>query len=164
MNDSPLRFWRRTRSRTTNGDSTCCPSARSRTNALVQDAISSDVCDMRPESIARMPDDFAPLLNAESLAKSLQSPRIAELRDGVLVRVEARDPERLLAREGRLPAHAHHVLAAVAIVDPAVHRRGLELLVEQAGLGYRDDWREHLADPDVAQARDVRPHAMTGLE
>src|SRR4051812_32798284 len=158
MNDSPLRFWRRTRSRTTNGDSTCWPSARSRTNALAHSVIpgiSSDVCDMRPKSIARAPDDFAPLLHAEGLQKSLQSPGIPELRDRVLVGVEAGDPERLLARERSQPAHPHDVLAAVRIVRRAVHRRRLELLIEQLGFADRHDRRHHLADAHVSDPRDV---------
>src|SRR4051794_12356786 len=139
MNDSPLRFWRRTRSRTTNGDSTCCPSARSRTNALEGGAISRDVCDMRPRLIPRRPDDFAPLLHAKRLTKSLQSPWISELRDRVLVGVQAGDPERFLARPRDEPAHANHVLAAVGVVDGPVDRGCFQLELEQARLGHRHD-------------------------
>src|SRR3954469_19391445 len=104
---------------------------------------------MRSELIARSPDGFAPLVDRESLAKSLQSPLIAQLRDGVLVRVETRDPERLLAGPGDLPAHADHILGAVGIVREAVDRGRLELQPEQPALGHRYDRCRDDPDSDI---------------
>src|SRR3954447_10033505 len=152
------------RSRTTKGDSTTWPSVRSRTKALEQPVISSDVCDMAAALVACPPDDFAPLRHVEGLAKALQSPRIPEPGDGVLVRVEARDPERILAREDHDPAHAHDVLRAFGVVDVPVHRRRLERQIQQARLGYRHHGSDDLADADVADLRDVRPDPVPRLQ
>src|SRR4051794_33981299 len=114
--------------------------------------------------VARPPDDFAPLLDLERLTKSLQSPLIAHPGDRVLVRVEPWDPERVLALEGTDPAHPDYVLAALRVVQRAVHRRRFERLVEEVGFGDGHHWSEHLPGPHVADLRDVGPHPISRLQ